>query len=293
MDLTTLGLIEGIKLDGTLPDGMFTNSEYTRFLNDGFYAEVLPFIMKHREDYFLTYTDFAATDTIAIPSDAIGAKLQDILLVSGDDILANVPRLTKEEMVYNRVLGFYLEGNNIKFYPTNTVSDTIRVYYFARPFPLEAPDNIMTIASWDESTLTATVDQVADWVDYPVDCGVTDFNQPYEYDERRLIGASEALLTVEFLATGPSEGEFITKENYRAIPLIPIEVREVMIQAAILKAMISIKDMDGVKLAGESLTMAKDSASIILTPRVDGEVKKVVNTRGIWGGRARSGWNRR
>ena len=291
MDLTVLGLIDSIKLDGTLPDGMFTDAEYTKFLNEGFYSEVLPFIMKHREDFYVTYTDFAPTDSIPIPSDAIGGKLQDILLVSGDLIVANVPRLSKEELVYNTQLGFYLEGNNIKFYPPNTLSQTVRVYYYERPLPLDAPDNIMQVTAWDEPTLTATVKlinntatTIADWVDFPVDCGSTDNNQPYDYTARRIVGASEVLDTVEMFETGISVGEYIARENYRAIPKLPLEVREVLIQAAILKAMISIKDMDGVKLAGESLTMCKDSASTILTPRVDNEVKKIVNSRGIWGG---------
>jgi hypothetical protein len=46
--------------------------------------------------------------------------------------------------------------------------------------------------------------------------------------------------------------------------------------------MISIKDKDGIQLAGQSLQMAKDDASTILTPRVDNEVKRIIPRRGIW-----------
>ncbi len=301
MDLTSYGLIESIKLDGTIPDGMFTNADFTRFLNEAFYTTVQPFVVKHRENYYIAYTDFNYANTLEIPARAIGAKLHDVLLVdsTGDVILGNVPRLSKEQLVYNTTPGFYLEGNSVKFYPINSISEKIRLYYYERPHPLENPDNIMQITAWEESTLTATVErlntndtQIADWVDYPINCTLTNPSQPYSLTDNRIIGASESLNTIEFNATGPVVGDYISNRDYRSIPDIPIEVREVLIQAAIVRAMIAIKDKDGVKLAGESLQMAKNDASTVLTPRVDNEVKKVVNVRGIWKGSRRNSWHK-
>lgn len=295
MDLSVAGLIDSIQLDGTLPSGMFTEAEYVKFLNEGFYSDVQAFVMKHREDYYVTYTDFDYANSIPIPARAIGGKLHDLMTVSSDGktLIRNIPRLTKDEMIYNRVTGFYIEGNNIKFYPEDLITEKIRVYYYERSHPLDAPTNIATISSWNLGTLTATVDQIPDWVDYPIACSVTTQTQPYDSTDRSIIGASTALLTLEFAAAGVAIGEYVCRNNYRAIPNIPLEVREVLIQSAILKAMISLKDLNGVKLASESLDIAKDAASTILTPRVDGEVKKIVNSRGIWSGRGRGTWLRK
>lgn len=284
MDLSVQGLIDSIKLAGTFPDGMFTDADYVKFLNDGFYSDVLSFVMKHREDYYLTYTDYAYANSIGIPARAIGSKLNDVLKISSDGktIIGNIPRLTREEMTYNTVAGFYLEGNNVKFYPQDSISDKVRLYFYQRPFPLDEPANIMEILSWTEGTLTAEIDQLPDWVDYPLNCSLTSNDQPYDFYSNRIVGASESLLTIEFNATGPVLSQYVCRENYRAIPDIPLECREVLIQSAILKAMVSLKDNDGVKLASESLKLAKDNSSTILTPRVDNQVKKIVNKRGIW-----------
>jgi len=98
MDLTTAGLIDDIQLNALLPDGMYTNADIISFLNDGFYSEVLPYIMRHREDFFITYADYSAAATISIPTDAIMQKLKDVQLKRGTYTFENLPRLSMDEI---------------------------------------------------------------------------------------------------------------------------------------------------------------------------------------------------
>jgi hypothetical protein len=282
MDLSVQGLIDSIKLDGTLPDGMFNDSDFVKFLNEAYYTDVMAFIMKHREDYFLTYTDYPPTNSILIPSNAVGNKLNDVVTIdSSGNLLSNLPRISRNEIIKGntRMKGFYVEGNYIKFMPLDN-SDRIRLYYYQRPFYLDSPENIATVISWDSDLELANVDQVPDWISFPISCTVTSFEQPYLVTSNSITNASTTNLTISLAEV--SAGDYICRSGYRAIADIPLEVREVLIQAAILKAMVAIKDKDGVKLVGESLAMAKDNASTILTPRVDNEVRKVVPQRGIW-----------
>jgi len=280
MDLSVHGLLDSVKLSGTFPDGMFEDADYVKFLNESYFSDILPFIMKHREDYYTTYVDYDFANSIIIPPDAIANKISDVSLVSSDGktIEANLPRLGREELANNRCLGFYPEGNYLKFYPQDVgTGRKVRVTYYARPLPLELPDNIATIESYLLGV--ATVDQIPTWV-ASTTCVITPNYQPYAISTGTITGSNaiDSTITIADCATG----YYLSRIGYRAIADLPLEVRDVLVQGAILKAMVSIKDKDGVKLAAESLAMAKDNASTILTPRVDNEVKKLINTSGLW-----------
>lgn len=296
MDLTTTALISDIKLTGMLPDGMFSDDEYISFLNDGFFNEVLPFIMKHREDYFVTYTDYTYSDSIEIPSDAVGQKLRDIVQVSSDGRhLGNIPRYTYEQISgYNetpiRLAGFYIENNTIKFYPTGSISNDIRLYYYKRPNYLQyhttVVDGTTTYKnSKIESAIGAvcTVDGIDSTWTTDTEISVISKSQPYTVTNSYTISDIDTgSSTITLSTTGFSTGDYICARGDTVFPPIPYECREVLVQAAILKSLIAIKDVNGVKLAKEELKEAKERVSDILTPRVDGEVKKIVNVSGIW-----------
>jgi len=296
MDLTTTALISDIKLTGMLPDGMFSDSEYVSFLNDAFFNEVLPFMMKHREDYFVTYTDYTYADTLTIPSDAIGQKLRDIVKVSSDGrSLGNLPRLTYEEISsYNqdwyKPVGFYIENNSIKFYPTGVISDTIRLYYYKRPnylnYHTTVIDGTTTYANskiTDATGAVCTVDGIPSSWTTATEISVISQTQPFTVTDTYSISDidSEAS-TITLSTTGFSVGDYICARGETVFPPIPYECREILVQGSILKALVAIKDVNGVKLAKDELNDCKERASDILTPRVDGEVKKVVNVSGVW-----------
>lgn len=296
MKLTTSSLISDIKLAGSFPDGMFTDAEYLSFLNTGYFNELVPFIMRHREEFFVTYTDQNYADSIEIPSDAIAQKLRDIVRVSDDgDYIGNIPRVTLEEMsgysqAYYRPTGFYLEDNSIKFYPKGNITDKIRLYYFKRPNTLADTDDCMEITSINGASATGTIP--SSWTT-DTEISVIKSNQPFTVNDSYTISTINVNAgTITLSASGFSKGDFICPKGYTAIAKIPVELRDCLIQAAIVNALVSTKDVNGAKLAREELFIAMDNASGLISPRVEGEVKKIVNNSGVWKYRNnnRSGW---
>lgn len=303
MTMLISDILDDVKLAGSFPDGMFADSDFVKFLNDSLTSDIIPFIMRHREGYFLTYTDYAAADTISIPTDAIAQKLGDVMFVdSSGNILNNVPRYTLEEIssnqsigygnnsTYGGKVGFYLEGNSIKFYPRNTNSDTVRIYYFKRPPFLtvltncalitDVTANDLTVESYPSTWTTATL------IDVPSG------DQPYTVATGPSISGIDpdaSVITVSS-ATDIEAGQYLVPRGFSVYPQIPIELKDSLVQAAVVKALVSIKDLNGAKAAKELLVELMRNMSTLLSPRVEGEVKKIVNNSGIFNQRSKRLW---
>lgn len=293
MDLKTSSLIEDIKRSGSLPDGMFSDTDYIAFLNDAMTSDIIPFMMKHREEFFVVAQDQSYSNTISIPSRAIGQKLRDIVTIDGSgNFIRNLPRLSLESISQGNYsyVGFYLEGNDIKFNPANVLSDNIRIYYFKRPNALIHEDNcaLVTAINGFELIVSAIPDSFAedDVLDVPSN------DQPYTITSGSIItdiNTEDLIITVDDV-TGISVGSYLCPINYSVYPQIPIELKEILIQSAIVKTMVSLKDRDGAKMARDQLGYALDNASGLITPRVEGEVKKVVNNNGLFNRKLNSRW---
>ena len=307
MDLTTAGLISDMELAALLPDGMYTNADLISFLNDGYFSDVLPFIMKHREDFFVTYEDFDPAATINIPTTAIAQKLKDVQLKSGN-IYRSIPRLSMGEVTsqYNNGSnGFYIQDNTLVFHP-NTPTQTVRIIYFKRPHYMEdstidtdaanvSSSTVYKVTAISGDELTVTPDPVAN-LGTGITVSITHSKsyQPFNVvDDIDLVTGSSANIFTAASTTVAATftvGDYLCNPNYTAFPKLPLEVREVLIQAAVVKAMISMKDKDGYSLAKDALKEAKIAAGSLISPRIDNEVKKIVNTSNLW--RSRRSWGK-
>jgi len=309
MDLTTAGLIADIELSALLPDGMYENSDLISFLNDGYFSDILPFIMRHREDFFITYEDFSPAATLEIPVDAIAQKLKDVQLIR-DNRFYNLPRLSMGEVTananWNKPNGFYIQDNTIVFYPEAPTND-IRLLYFKRPHYMEDStidtdeDNVDSSTVYEVTGVSGTTVMVSPNPVAQLGTGITvDFTHSKSYqpfnvvDDIALVtgpsGSQFTAASAELAATF-TIGDYLCNPSYTAFPKLPLEVREMLVQAAVVKSMISMKDREGYKLAKDALNEAKQAVSGLISPRVDNEVKKIVNTNGMWG-RTNRGWRR-
>lgn len=278
MSLLITDLIDKVELNGMMPEGMFTDDEYVSFLNCSLGTDVVPFLMKHREDFFVTYTDYSPTNTIEIPYNAIGAKLQDVVLVLSSNNFLNLPRLTKEEIsgsgsnVYTPA-GFYTEDNSIIFYPKDKIRDTIRVYYFRRPNELILTSSCAKILS--ATGAVCTVDQIPTGWTTATEIDVQGYRQPHKITETYTIDSVGAS-TITLSATGFAVGDYICPKGYAVYAQLPEEMDEILYLGALLKMHVALKDVQAIKAVGEMLKMAQSTASGLLSPRVEGEVKKLV-----------------
>lgn len=295
MDLTTAGLIAKVELDALLPDGMYNEEDIISFLNDAYYSEVLPFVMRHREDFYVAYEDFDPAASINIPVDAIAQKLKDVQLKTSSNRFQNLPRLSMGEVTSNNgnanAQGFYIQDNTIVFYP-NIPSHSVRLVYFKRPYPMidSGDDTVYTVTEIDG---TSAILNKAPAVG-TLTLSLSKFYQPYDTvdmsGEGSITTNNHIVLSEEDIAK-VTVGDIFCPRGYRAFAKIPLEIREVLAQASLVKAMISMKDKDGHRLAMESLRNAERSASTLISPRIDNETKKIVNRSPLFRTN-RSGWGR-
>lgn len=307
MDLTTQGLIEDIKLNALLPDGMFENSDLISFINDAYFSDIVSFIMKHQEDFFVTYKDYAPASYISIPSDAIAMKLKDVQVKRDNNVFYNLPRLSMAEITktsgqWNRPNGFYIQDNNVVFYPS-AQTNTVRILYYKRPNYLMDSTPSVPVTTSSAYLVTGITNLVLSTNSNPLECvsGGTTMNftvskgyQPFDTEDIVLTAGPLANQFTGDAATIAkiTIGDGLCPVGNSIFPKLPYEARDILTTGAVVKAMIAMKDKDGYAIAQDQLKEVKSAVSSLISPRIDNEVKKIVNTGALWSKMGSNGWRR-
>ncbi len=301
----TEALIQMIKRACSVPTSQltYTDADFTAMATNMLQAMVVPLIMSTREDYFVTFEDvLSPTDgVIAFPSAAVGSKLRNVCYVSQQSplILINLPRIDLDVVAgvgfFNvaTLAGFYIQGENIVLYPNTSVptNTTMRLYYYRRCLDLAAPDKYGQVVSIDAMTNTI----VLDFVPYSWAVG-TELNavgsQPnfVVSNESTITNLSSPSIIVDDV-TGLSVGDYISEAGYSAIPQIPIEAMMYLAQLTAVVSLEGLGDREGMQAANSVADVFKQNLLTMISQRVDGSVKKVINPDG--GLRMMSGTGRR
>jgi len=291
---STTELIASIKRRCAIPTSQmtYTETDFVALANDELQGIVVPLIMRTREEYFVTHTDVVipSTGIIDIPSDAVGMKLRSVCEVvqASPLILRNIPRLdldvvagTMNSVVSNG--GFYIEGDQLHIHPTGSslIGDTVRVFYFKRALILTTPALSARVESIDVGSNTLTMNRIpSGWTTSTVlnsVSGTAGFN--LTKDGIVLVSTSAPSLVVDSV-TGISVGDYITEQGYSAIPQIPVEAHAYLAQLTAVKALEGLGDTQGMKNASDKAELLQQGLLTIVSQRVDGSIKKVINPSG-------------
>lgn len=301
-------LIKTIKRACAVPTSQltYTDADWAALSNDVLQTIVVPLIMSAREDYFVTFEDVQspADGVIPFPRDAAGEKLRNVCYVSQQNplVLVNLPRIDLDVVAgvgfYNQwtLAGFYVRGNDICLYPNTSVptNTLIRLYYYKRVLNLAEPTAYGRVVSVDALSNTILMDFV-----------------PYDWEAGTQINAigsepnftvNNALMTISAVSspsiivddvTGVGVGDYLSLDGYSAIPQVPIEAHNYLAQLTAVKALEGLGDSDGMKRAFEDSELLKTNLLTMISQRVDGSVKKVINPSGglrVSAGTWRRGW---
>jgi hypothetical protein len=256
----------------------------------------------------VSYTDFAPAASISIPADAIAMKLKDVQVKRDTNIFYNLPRLSMGEITktsggWNRPNGFYIQDNSVIFYPA-AQTNTIRLVYYKRPCYLmdSTPDTTVTTSSCFRVLTKNNLVITTDINPLPAFTAGTNWNftlskgyQPFDTETITLTaGPSGSQFTAPDQATVDkiTAGDGLCPVGHTIFPKLPYEARDVLVTGAVVKAMISMKDKDGYAIAQEQLKEVKAAVSSLISPRIDNEVKKIVNTGALWSKMGTKGWRR-
>lgn len=288
-------LIANIKRRCSVPTSQltYTNEDFTLLANDTMQDEVVPLIMSTREEMFVEHATVLspADGVIPFPPETAGNKLRSICYLQQESplVLINLPRIDLDVVAgvgfanWATLAGFYIQGNDFVLYPNTSVptNTQIRIYFYRRTLVLAAPDTYGRIVSIDPNTNTVVMDFVPhDWA-IGTELNAVSQTTPFKMVNDTLVISSLSspsiiLNNVDDL----SVGDYISDLGYSAIPQIPIEAHPYLAQITAAKCLEGLGDREGEAAALAKAEKLKESLLVLISQRVDGSVKKIVNPSG-------------
>ncbi len=300
-------LIENIKRRCAVPTSQitYTDQDFTDLADDELKDVVVPLLMSTREEYFVDHIDVTVTDTriIEIPEEAIGDKLRSVCYVqqSSPLVLGNIPRIDLDVVAgvgfsnFDAMAGFYVEGNNLVLYPNTSVpvGTQIRIYFYKRALKLAAPAQYGQVVSIDPMALSVVLNFVpTEWATGTVLNSVS--NLPgfkITNTEFTILSTSAPTIFVDSV-DGIEVGDYIIEQGYTGVPQIPVEAMGYLAQITASKCLEGLGDSKGMENADAKADKMKASLLVMISNRVDGSGKKIVNPSGGFRavGLLRRGW---
>jgi hypothetical protein len=289
MSNTSDNLISSIKTKASVPtsQNLFTNQTFLDILNEELLTSIVPQIMSVKEEYFVADYDItvtSGTNSYSIPERAIGGKLRDVQLVSSSQT-HSLPRLFQEDDNYSTSdrFGFYIKGNKIIISPTPTNStDTLRLSYYRRPSKLVLTSACAQITSIDTANNQVTVSSLPSTITVNTEIDIVKNKSGFECLEidKSISGISGTTITFSSLPTDLSQNDWICLAGESPIAQIPQELHPVLTQAAVVKCLESMGDNKW-QVAEQKLQQMKEAVFQLISPRVDGESKKIINPKSL------------
>ena len=286
MDYTSTGLISQIKRRALIPtsQNLFTSTDIIDMINEELQNRIIPYIMSVREDYYLTYDEYTIDGTfnsLDIPSNAIGNKINQISVYSGninDEFIGNIARLTVSQLS-NGFSGYYLEGNKIKFYPNLQYQNLykLRIYYYRRPSEVVAITDCGLI-----NTVNTNTSIVCDTLPATITTGssidIVNNNQPWD-TLSRLTAGTVNLQTIDLTdTTNISVGNYVALRNKSPYAQVPQDVIPLLIQAVVVRMLEYMGDSQGLQNSMLTYAQMESDNRALISPRVDNQPKKIVNS---------------
>lgn len=304
IDYTTAGLISAIKRKASVPanQNLFTDADFAEILDGELRTYIVPLLMRVREEYLVTSSDtsiVSGTASYEIPAQAVGKKLRSLYQVTDAGDLVEIPRLNPEDIAIDRRLvrpyGYYVQGDNIVLYPSPTSSGTLRMFYYRRPNKLVKTSYAAKVSNINVGANEVTCESVPSaWTTNTLlDC--IDKEPSFKVN----LEGTQASLIAGYILTLPAAtvallevGDWIAETGESPLPQAPVETFDLLEQAAILKVLEAMGDQSGgFQAAAAKLQQLEANVIDMISPRVDGNPKKITSNRGIWSSTKIRYWN--
>lgn len=282
MAFDTTRLIAQINQVGCLPDGRFTDAEILDISYDTMLSQVLPEMLKVREEYFGKSYDTAiavGVSNIPITTRAVSGVLRELKYIDGV-VIRNIDRIEIEK-VWTSAAGepafYYIEGNDIVLFPVPSASTgTIRQYYFIRPSKFVAVSECAMITAIDVPNKTVTITIPTGWTTtnrFDLVRG----RPHYDILAIDLVAGTVGGGTIIFSAALPDSlivGDYVTLAGESCFPYLPQEGHAYLAQASAAACLESIGDPSAAGVAAKAMLLKKNFTDI-LSVRVQGAPKRL------------------
>lgn len=285
---TTDTFLSDVRTAAMLPTAStatLSDADLLRIADREMQSKMVPLVMSVQEAYW----DYEATaalvqDTGAwsvgyrIPSRAIGGKLREVVMLDAQGNQFQVPRLSSAD-VTARVPGFMVQGNLVYFYNpwSHWNALTVEMTYSMRPgrlVPIAQCGKITSIDSSVQVSVDATPAGFTVSATYDLIRGVPGFECQ---DIERAASLGTLTMTFADLPNGLQVGDWVALTGESPIPQIPLELHPLLVERTVVKVLEAIGDREGMAAAQAKAQELEADARLVLSPRVDGEAKRVTN----------------
>jgi hypothetical protein len=300
---TTTDLLESIKTRAMIPTSQatFTTARLLQMADEDLQTVIAPMIMQVKGDYFVTNNDQTITSEThyPIPGDAIGLKIKDCFWIDPGDSEEREVQITQVNLadVTNQycqgwTFGYYLQNNDVVLVPSGMQDTTLRIKYYRRASKLIPTDEAGQVTAVDTVTNIITLDNVpAEWAVGDDLCGVdADPGFLTVATGMTISSISSPNVTVDDVGD-LAVGNWVCLDGDSPIPQISPEAHPILAQSVAVTCLESLNDPN---LQAAQITLERLKMAFIqtMTPRADGQAKKIVQRNGTlaWRKIGRYGW---
>ena len=282
-------MLESIKMRARIPASQttYTDAKLRRLIDEELELHVLPRLMKVRENYFLVEEDesiVSGTAEYRIPDRAAGGKISVLKMVDAQDnekLMHQIPyedALNYQNGDYNEPR-FYIKGNNIVLVPTpNRSTDRLRWGYYRKPSSCVELSAVGTITNIDTSLNKITVSAMPSTITSSTPVDLVRSSGGFEC---LAINQSVAVVgntaTFSSLPAGLEVGDYLCLAEETPVPQIPADIHSYLtlrVAKVVLEGLGFLKEADNFE---KDLKLAESIFDSLLTPRTDGNPKKIIN----------------
>lgn len=303
--LTGDRMIDSVRKRTMTPDdtSIFTDQDILDILNEELDVEVLEKLLVLHEEHLTIPIDIPRNDegVYEIPYRAIGNKIRDIQLISGEITyeLSQVSIGELPDYSYNTDSNtyldkFYVESNKIKLINNNRPYNTIRFYIYLRPNVLTKVEKagVISPASGDslfvdneDGTITLVLSQVGKHFtssnNYDI-VGKRTPNKVRKFDLKPLeviTGTTGSIKfnksDVEDILDELQDGDYVTIAEETPVPNIPTEMHPILAQAAAIHILEALGDTEALNNAQRRMDKMTKSVQSLVDDRVELAPKKI------------------
>jgi hypothetical protein len=266
----------------------FNEQDVIEFLNIELQSSVTPIIQSVNEEFAVMSYDLSVMPlpaSVRIPSEATGARLRSVQLISAQGFIQNVPRLNPDKLgsVLAWNAGFYIKNNELVSYPVApTFQGTLRLNYFRRSNMLVAMNTAGRILSIDTISNTVSLDNapIGAWTTgTKLDAIIGD--SPFDFRAQSIVATSAlgAVIALPPAVIAELEvGDYLALEGQTPVAqFIPAEATFLLCQLAGARCLQAMGDTEGYKVAAAKAAEMQHHLINLISDRIEGQPKRLVS----------------
>lgn len=309
-------LLASVKRRSSIPtrQTLFKDDDFLELMTEEMQTEIVPTIIRAREDFYLTFRDFQVVDLSASASPgfgnepfgllpfggtvpitwgqllqrSMGTRIKDIDYINQDGkIIGHIPRITLEDLSsWGGVTGFYFQGNRIVFNPAdNYVGKFIRVWFYRTPNRLTLAQNCARVQFTNTTNNSITIDALpnAAWtVNFKLDIIQAFPGFESVSDDVLITNVTGNILEVSYLSPEIQPGDWVCPAGDACVAQIPEIAYPLLAQRGSIKFLEAFGRNQEAGIADKRYEMMKNQFKNMIQPRAELAKKKIVSRKGIW-----------